>query len=288
MARAVQTSPLAGTWYPGDPQRLRAMLDAGLAKAPALELGRLRALVLPHAGYSFSAEVALAGLAQVRATDYKRIVVLGPAHRVPLPGMLSAPAWEALATPLGEAPMDTGCIATLQRHPAISNVAQAHASEHSVQIQVPLIQHCCGAVPLVPLVVGELDLPTTRSVARAIVDCIDADTLVIASTDFTHYGRNFGYVPFTDDIPANLERLDMEIFARLQARDLPGWRERIAQTGATVCGRNSVGLLLAMLEAAGDDPAVELIAYTTSGAQTGDYSHCVSYLSAGVTGAWTD
>ncbi|MFW5750980.1 MAG: AmmeMemoRadiSam system protein B [Planctomycetota bacterium] len=288
MPHAVHPSPLAGTWYPDDPQALRDMLDAGLARAPALGLGSLRALVLPHAGYSYSADVALAGLAQVRSADYKRIVIIGPAHRVPLPGMVSAPSWDALATPLGEVPVDTGCIATLQRHPAISTVTQAHASEHSVQIQVPLIQHCCGAVPLVPLVVGELDLATTRSVARAIVDCIDADTLVVASTDFTHYGRNFGFVPFTDDIPANLERLDMEVFARLQARDLPGWRERISQTGATICGRNSVGLLLAMLEADDDDPAIELIAYTTSGVQTGDFSHCVSYLSAGVTGAWAE
>jgi hypothetical protein len=152
-----------------------------------------------------------------------------------------------------------------------------------VQIELPLLQHVLGTFKFVPIVVGQLDLKTTRRMGRIISGLIDERTLVIASSDFTHYGLNYGYVPFVRDVPERIKKLDMDAWEHIRNKDLDGFFDYIDRTGATICGRHAIGLLLAMLPS---DAEGHLLHYDTSGRISGDWSNSVSYLTVAFTGKW--
>ena len=276
-------SPLAGTWYEADTERLATEIDGYLAKVDAGPLDKVHALILPHAGYRYSGQVAAYGVKQVQGKDIRRVVVMGPSHRMRLTNMASVPGVTHYATPLGEIPLDVDFIAALKEHPQFRTVPGAHEGEHSVQIEIPLLQKVLGEFTLVPIVVGSLDLQATRTMAEILLSLIDQGTLVVASTDFTHYGPNFGYVPFREDILENLKELDMGAWEFIEKKDLDGFYGYIDRTGATICGRHPVGILLAMLPVESEG---RLIKYDTSGNITGDTRSSVSYVSAAFLGQW--
>lgn len=283
--KSVFDSPLAGRWYPASPPVLTEMLDQQLAAAEQTPVDGVCALILPHAGYQYSGPAAAYGLKAVRNRRYARIVILGPSHRVPLRGCASVPEATHYRTPLGEIPLDVTFIEALLEHGMFRRVAQVEDLEHSVQIEVPLIQHALGATPLVPVVVGHLTLDEAREMARVLRGLLDADTLVIVSSDFTHYGPNYGYVPFEEDVPANLERLDMAAWNAIEAKEPGVFETWIEDSGATVCGTCPILVLLSMLP---EDARPQLLKYDTSGAITGDYENSVSYLCIAFTGAWRE
>lgn len=276
-------SSLAGRWYHSDPRLLISELNGYLADVNQEKLDNVMALLLPHAGYSYSGQVAAYGLKQLEGRTFERVIVLGPSHQVSMPGIVSIPCITHLETPLGTVELDREFISGLWDHPGFQSVMQAHAGEHSVQIEVPMLQHILGAFKLVPIVVGQLDELSTRKIADILLKCIDPGTLVVVSSDFTHYGVNFGYTPFKTDIEQNLRKLNMGAFEKIERKDLPGFVRYCESTGATICGRCPVNVLLAMLP---DNAEVHLLNYDCSGSLTGDWSHCVCYISAAVTGSW--
>lgn len=281
--RRVIHSSLAGSWYEEDPVRLREEIRSYLEEVDAPAGDAVTALILPHAGYRWSGATAAHGIRQVSGRTFKRVIVLGPSHRVPMENMASLPLATHYATPLGEVPLDTEFLGTLRKHPFFGNIPRVHEHEHSVQIEVPLLQEALGPFRLVPIVVGELDPKTARAMARVLLGLIDEETLVVVSSDFTHYGPNYRYVPFEDDLAENLEKLDMEAFAALKGGDAEVFRSFLAKTGDTICGREPVELLLEMLPATAE---LQLLKYDTSGRISGDFSNSVSYLSIGIRGAW--
>ena len=281
--KKVLQSKLAGTWYSADAKQIGSELDGYLAKVKQDRLEKVMAVLLPHAGYRYSGQVAAYGVASLKGRSFKRVVVLGPSHRVSMPGSASIPDVTHLQTPLGTQELDREFIAKLRKHPEFQSRMQAHADEHSVQIEIPLLQRVLDDFKLVPIVVGQLDARTTRNIADVLLQYIDSDTLIVVSSDFTHYGQNFSYVPFKENIQENLRTLDLGAFKKIEQKDLPGFLDYVDSTGATICGRCPIAILLAMLP---DDAQVHLLKYDTSGNLTGDWSHCVSYISAAFTGSW--
>ena len=281
--KKVLESKLAGTWYSADAKQIGAELDGYLANVKQDRLEKVMAVLLPHAGFRYSGQVAAYGVASLKGRSFKRVVVLGPSHRVSMPGSVSIPDVTHLQTPLGTQELDREFIAKLRKHPEFQSRMQAHADEHSVQIEIPLLQRVLDDFKLVPIVVGQLDARTTRNIADVLLQYIDSDTLIVVSSDFTHYGQNFSYVPFKENIQENLRTLDLGAFKKIEQKDLPGFLDYVDSTGATICGRCPIAILLAMLP---DDAQVHLLKYDTSGNLTGDWSHCVSYISAAFTGSW--
>ncbi|MBF0433455.1 MAG: AmmeMemoRadiSam system protein B [Fibrobacteria bacterium] len=282
--RAVLYSSLAGSWYSDKEEVLREQLSQ-FAKAIDGN-GNLispMALILPHAGYRYSAQTAMYALSSVTKT-YKRVVVIGPSHRVPLQDQFSVPDVSHYETPLGQVPLDLEFINQLKKHDLFMTNHQVHKVEHSVQIQLPLLQYQLKNFRLVPIVAGQCGMPAIKEAAKIIRGLVDETTLVIASTDFTHYGGNFGYVPFTDDIPANIKKLDNGAYEFIKAKDPEGFLGYCKKTGATICGRVPVAFLLAMLP---ESSKAVMTYQTTSGAITGDYDNSVSYISASFPGSWT-
>lgn len=275
---------LAGMWYSPDETELRNELEGYLTGAdPDPQLTNICALVLPHAGYRFSGPTAAAALKLVQGRAYKRVIVMGPSHRVALPNLVSAPEADQFVTPLGAVPLDLAFIRALNRTRFFDAVPQALDGENSVEIEIPLLQAALKEFKLVPLVVGQLDRKATREVATILSRMIGPETLVVASGDFTHYGPRFGYTPFKDNVKDHIRDLDLGAFEKMKNKDAEGFYEYVDRTGATICGKCPFAVLLDMLPG---NAQVHKVQYASSGDITGDYGNPVSYLSAAVTGTW--
>jgi len=280
--KEVLQSDLAGNWYSADPNELRAQIEGYLGKARVEPRTDVIALVLPHAGYSYSGPIAACGLKSL-SRSYKRVIVIGPTHRLPMEDTLSVPRATHLETILGQVPLDVEFIDKLLVYPQFQSVPAAHREEHSVEIEIPLLQHKLGQFKLVPVIAGHCCHETVAQAGRILAGLIDGDTLVVASSDFTHYGPKYRYVPFEENIPEQIRRLDMGAFEsirRLDARGLLAYRD---ERRVPICGCTPIAVLLEML---GKDTNAELLQYATSCELTGDYTNSVSYMAITFRGAW--
>lgn len=189
IAATTTTRPaaVAGQFYPDDAQALRAELHAALAgahSAPAAHAPKM--LVVPHAGYVYSGPIAASAYALLApaAGRIRRVVLLGPTHRVALRG-LARPTVAAFETPLGRVPLDLAALDALADLPQVVASDAAHAQEHSLEVQLPFLQTVLGAFALVPLAVGEA---SATSVAEVLERLWGGDeTLVVISSDLSHY-----------------------------------------------------------------------------------------------------
>ncbi len=282
LPKVILRSTLAGSWYPADAGTLNRQIEGFFEKAKVEPINNVIALILPHAGYHYSGQTAAYGL-KTTGKKYKRVVVIGPSHRVPMEEVLSVPKATHYETPLGQIPLDVEFIDKLLKHSIFQNIPQANKYEHSTQIEVPLLQYVQKDFKLVPIVVGDCSQDSIAQAGAILKSLVDDDTLVIASSDFTHFGPNYGFVPFRKNIPEQLKQLDMGAFEYISRLDGKGFLEYKQRTGATICGTIPIAILLSML-----DKSVEakLIKYTTSGELTGDYTNSVSYLSIAFSGRW--
>lgn len=283
VVRQVLESPLGRMgWYPNDANALTKQIEGFFQKAEVNEANDIIALINPHAGYAYSGQTAAYGIKAAKE-KYLRIIVIGPSHQVAMPDVLSVPRLTDYKTAMGEIPLDTEFINKLLQNPIFRDIPQAYQSEHSVLIQLPLLQYRFKDFKLVPIVAGQCSPETIGKAAAVLRQMVDSGTLIVASSDFTHYGPNYDYIPFTQNVPAELKKLDMGAYEYISKLDSAGFQQYCGKTGATICGRVPIAIVLSMLPA-GTKP--ELLKYTTSGELTGDYTNSVSYLSVAFHGQW--
>ncbi len=181
----IRQPAVSDLFYPGDPRQLRTMLDAYLG--PETPEGALpKAVIVPHAGYIYSAPVAARVYARLKslAGQVRRVVLLGPAHRVPFYGLAVSDA-DLFRTPLGDIPVDHAAIQTLDTFSQITHLEQAHAQEHALEVQLPFLQTVLGEFSLVPIVVGQA---TGEEVAEVLERLWGGpETLIVISSDLSHY-----------------------------------------------------------------------------------------------------
>ena len=279
-ATAVRPPVLAGTWYPGDPETLAMMVDGFLGAGPATPPlpGKPAVLLVPHAGYAYSGPVAGRGYRTVRGRRYRRVVILAPNHRVAI-SRIALPSAAAYETPLGRVPLDSDALAALAGSPAFTVSDAAHGPEHAVEIQLPFLQRVLDPLPpVVPLLVPSAGPELRREAAAALADWTDGRTLWVVSSDMTHFGPAYGYVPFTDRIPERIAALDRGALERIAAWDADGLVEYGRRTGITMCGL--AAMALAMSAPWPVRPRVVELGYARSGDQEGDYTLSVSYAAA--------
>jgi MEMO1 family protein len=189
---SVQTSvrrpAVAGLFYPADPAELRAAVSEHLRQAPPPRGEAPKALIVPHAGYIYSGRVAGCAYAQVahREQPPRRIVLIGPSHRVYLRGA-AAPQADAFETPLGVIEIDRALRARLLERQAVIQSDQPHALEHSLEVQLPFLQAMFRDFTLLPIVLGDAPADFVASLLAEVWD--GEDTLVLASSDLSHYHR---------------------------------------------------------------------------------------------------
>ena len=280
---------VAGQFYPEDPAQLRNTVERFLQVAPPRLPGALRALILPHAGYSYSGGAAGQGYALLRqGRGIERVVVAAPSHQMGFNG-ISLGDYAAFSTPLGDVSVDAALCAELAAaHPLISCSREPHVGEHALEVQLPFLQLLLPEARLVPLVCGQLSRADLRGLADALRGPLwNPQTLWVISSDFTHYGESFGYVPFTRDVPRRLEELDAGAIEFIERLELDGFTSYVERTGATICGSVPISLLLAVAEPEKERLGSRLLAYTTSGRLTHDWENTVSYVAIAVHDAGT-
>ncbi|HLG29789.1 MAG TPA: AmmeMemoRadiSam system protein A, partial [Candidatus Brocadiales bacterium] len=178
-------------------------------------------------------------------------------------------------TPLGLVEVDRDvCDKLLKETSLFGSYPEADKHEHSLETQLPFLQMTLKDFKLVPLLIGYLSNEDIQKVAECIKPLITEDTLLIASSDFTHFGPRFDYVPFRNDVAANIKKLDYGAFDKILAVDADGFLKYRAETDITACGYLPIGLLLKLLPT---NSKGMLLNYDTSGRQTGDFSNSVSY-----------
>lgn len=270
----VHRSPFAGTWYPDDIPGLRRLLDersqASRRRTPGRVLPGALAFVVPHASPTYSGTVASAVYRAIRDDPPDRIVVLGFPHHGGLRG-LALPDPAAIATPLGDV--------RLERLPGIPVVAEDRLCDHSLEIQLPFLQTAAPAARICPVYVGAMTASGRREAAALLAALWQPGTIFLASSDFTHYGPDFGFTPFPPDDEAarRLRDLDFDCIDAASSLDPDFFRETLAQTGANVCGAAPIALLLDAISQLAPDSFLSVVDYQTSGEIVGDYRHSVSY-----------
>jgi len=191
MFATVRQPAVAGQFYPADPRRLRATVegflrqaqDDGDAPSPA---SAPRAIIAPHAGYPYSGPVAASAYTQVAPgrDTLHRVILLGPAHRVPVGGLAASSA-DAFATPLGDVPLDREAVDRLLELSQVILSDEAHAPEHGLEVHLPFLQLTLTDFRLVPLVVGEAGAAEVARVLEHFAG--DSGSLLVVSSDLSHF-----------------------------------------------------------------------------------------------------
>ena len=273
----VRRAAVAGMFYDSSPQRLRDEINKYLHNAtPERVEGELIALISPHAGYVYSGQAAAFGFKLLDKAKIKRAVVIGPTHQVGFRGV-SIPQVSGYETPLGVVKLDSAGCDMLRRQTLFTSIAEVHSQEHSLEVQLPFLQVVLGDdFTLIPMVVGQLRNGDYKTIADSLRQVVKKGDVVVISSDFTHQGPRFGYVPYKEDIKENIRKLDLGAVDIIIEKDCPKFIEYIEDTGATICGRCPIGILLELLP---EDAKGTLLTYYTSGELTGDERETVSYVS---------
>jgi len=182
---AVRPPAVAGMFYPADARQLAHDVQQLLVEAHPHDLIP-KAMIVPHAGYIYSGAIAATAYATLNpiASRIRRVVLLGPTHRVAVYG-LALPGADAFDTPLGRVMLDTAAARAIAHLPQVSISAQAHAQEHSLEVQLPFLQTVLPDFKLLPLAVG---MATPEEVAEVLeVLCGGDETLIVVSSDLSHY-----------------------------------------------------------------------------------------------------
>ncbi|MDH4216137.1 MAG: AmmeMemoRadiSam system protein B [Gallionella sp.] len=181
----IRTPAVAGLFYPADPRQLAEDVRQMLSKALTHDLIP-KALIVPHAGYIYSGPIAATAYATLKpvAARIRRVVLLGPTHRVAVRG-LALPGADAFDTPLGRITLDAAAARSIAHLPQVTVSAQAHALEHSLEVQLPFLQSVLEDFTLLPLAVG---MATPEEVAEVLeVLWGGEETLIVISSDLSHY-----------------------------------------------------------------------------------------------------
>jgi len=271
MSGPVRPSPIAGSWYPGEPAILKGDIEAYLGRASIPDIPtKPIAIVSPHAGYVYSGPVAAHAYKALVGYEYSTVVVISPSHRAYFP---SIAIWGegAYETPLGQVPIDEElCEALVGSVASIKEEKKVHLAEHALEIQLPFLQVVLESFRLCPIMMGEQDFRLCNDLARSLDKCIGKrdDVLVVASSDLSHF-HAYERAVAMDNIVAK----------RIDAFDIEGLNLNLEEGACDACGGGPI--MAAMLYAKARAKTNTLVLkYANSGDVTGDRSSVVGYLAA--------
>lgn len=286
----------ASSWYPKEEKELKDLLQKLIEKAKRkfaikTDSTKIRAIISPHAGYEFSGEIAAAVYNLLDKDNIDQIIVLAPSHFVAFNG-IAFPLFEKYSLPIGIIDLNLSSINKLQKSPKddfgkkslVTFSNDPFKPEHSLEMQLPFIKYILPKVKIIPIVVGHISDKNIREIVLKIKALITNKTLVVISSDFTHYGKQFDYVPFTKNILLNLKQLDSSVLETIQHQTLQGFEKIIKTTKDTVCGYNPIRILLELIKQnAFGEVNTRLVAYGNSYEKSQDLENIVTYASLIIT-----
>jgi len=270
MAGNIRKSVIAGSWYPGNAGTLRREIQKYLDRAepPHME-GKTAALVSPHAGYVYSGPVAAFGYKVLRKGEFERVIIVGPSHRAYFRGA-AVYGEGGFETPLGIVESDAGLSAGMAGSSAmIRSMPDAHAQEHSIEIQLPFLQVVLGEFRFVPVLMGDQSRATCEAVVNAINPAVsDGKTLLVASSDLSHYR------PYDSAV-----KIDRVVLERIERMDADGLLDDLESGRAEACGGGPIAVAIMVAKSLNANTGT-VLKYANSGDVSGDRSGVVGYVSA--------
>ncbi len=273
----IRKPAVAGLFYPGEPAELVKTIAGLYAQVEKVSLsGRPLALVVPHAGYLYSGRTAAAAYKLLAGEQFETVVIVSPSHTVFFKGS-SVYAGDGYETPLGVVEIDkerSQRIAGINPSVYFSKMGHASGStrgEHALEVQLPFLQVVLGSFKLVAIVMGDQEEESVRSLGEVLNSALkDSDTLMIASTDLSHFHSE-----------KVARRLDTSIREAVEQFDPDLLLERLATGKGEACGGGPMAAVMMAARRLGASES-KLLHYATSGETTGDFSEVVGYLSAAV------
>ena len=265
--RNVRKSTIAGTWYPGRASELARTIAEFLSHVPSTAVdGRLVGLISPHAGYVYSGQTAAYAYKQLEGLDFDIVAVVSPVHRMYV-GPVIVNDCGYYETPLGLVEVDRGLVDALGQQISLSRVDWD--DEHSLEIQLPFLQHILGDFKLLPMMQGDQSLSTSQELAGALVAVLQGKrALLVASTDLSHF--------HSYDAAVKLDGVASQAIADYDPIALSKAIER----GTTeACGGGPIVSVMLAAQALGANRA-EVLHYANSGDVTGERERVVGYLAA--------
>ncbi|WP_136689904.1 AmmeMemoRadiSam system protein B [Halorhabdus amylolytica] len=270
----VRDPAVAGRFYAGTERALREQIDSvyahgiGPGSRPEVRTGEpsVAGLVVPHAGMPFSGPVAAHAYAALAASGRpKTVVVVGPNH-TGVGSPMALPGNDRWLTPLGDVPVATELRDEIATETDATVDDRAHTREHAAEVQLPFLQDLYDGASILPISLRRQDAEKARRLGAAIDDAGDDATVVVASSDFTHYEPH--------DIALQRDELALD---RIRASDPDGLVETVEREGLSVCGYGAIATMLRAVE--GD---VDVLAHATSGDTAGSKDEVVGYAAVAV------
>jgi len=274
MSAPIRKAAVAGTWYPGVAREVVAEVEGYLDRvSPRTLPGKLVALISPHAGLRYSGPVAAHAYASVRGERARTVVMVGPSHRMAFKGV-AAVSRGAFETPLGQAPIDEE-VAQRLLDAGVRDDPRPHRDEHSLEMQLPFLQHVLPGLRIVPLLMGSQTRDEVDHLAAALVRVLEGrDALLVASSDLSHYH------------PAPVaNRLDAEVVADVEGFQPEHLMDRLERAPDHACGGGPMVAVMKAARGLGANRAT-VLRYADSGdAGERDKSRVVGYLAAALSAA---
>jgi len=272
MNAEVRSSVIAGTWYPGNSGQLKKTIEGYFKKAEGAPIqGEIVGFVSPHAGYTYSGQVAAYGYKQVVGKSFDIVVVVSPLHQMAVGRYVTSSA-SYYETPLGKISVDKELVQRVAQEVDITFISQDH--EHSLEIQLPFLQVALGDFALLPLMVGHGNVYDCDDLVKALVEILKGKTsLFVASTDLHH-------IADYDEVV----RKDKAVVEALSSFDLEKIRETLNRRDCSVCGRVPVSIVVEATQRMGAKKLL-VLHQTNSGDVTGEKGfgqYTVGYLSAAI------
>jgi AmmeMemoRadiSam system protein B/AmmeMemoRadiSam system protein A len=269
-AETIKGPSVAGTFYPADKNELRESVErflSGIEKPQ--RSGRIIALISPHAGYRFSGQVAAYGFKEIRDSAIQKVILIGVGHHVGFKGA-SVYTTGSFRTPLGDIKINESLAKKLLNDDAdITFYPEAYEKEHSIEVQLPFLQTVLKDFSIVPILIGTPTKKTYDHLIDTLSEMLDEKTLIIASTDMSHYHDYSSAMAMDGRIISAIERLSV------------GDTAKLLQNGQSeLCGGYPVLITMEIARRAGADYGL-LFHYANSGDVTNEKEKVVGYSSVG-------
>ncbi|HUV46637.1 MAG TPA: AmmeMemoRadiSam system protein B [Candidatus Bathyarchaeia archaeon] len=272
----IRKPAVAGSFYPSDRKILINQVKNYLKKAKPLKTNKfLRVLILPHAGYDFSGQVATWGVKQIEGKNFTKVIMVGCSHQAYFPhaALYNRGAWK---TPLGMTEIDGNLAASLANQGKfIKADLNSHFNEHSLEVELPFLQQTLKTFKIVPILLGYTNLKFLEELAKVIALNFDDQTLLLISSDLSHYPDYETALKVDQQTIKAILTGNPELFAKTIG-------ENSAKPGVDTCVCASKAVILGMLVAQIlKAHEIKLFKYLNSGDITGDKSRVVGYASIG-------
>ena len=274
----IRNSAVSGSFYPASPQELKAAIDHFFSQTKKIESkGKLRILIVPHAGIFYSGQTAAWGFKQIGEENVSRVILLGANHQAWIEGaaIYGSGRWQ---TPLGTVEVDRSTVTRLiDQKLKISSCPDVHTQEHSLELELIFLQSVLKQFKIVPILLGQVDGSIIDTLAQKICTVMNTQTLLVVSTDLSHYpdwetANKVDNLTTEAILTARKDRFIQE-FNRIESLGLPG-----VETAA--CGHTAIAtaLKVAQLHKITD---FKKIFYQNSGDISGDKHRVVGYTAIG-------